>query len=776
MPRTYQKKKPPPSYSIEELQEAVRMVKERKMSQREAANKFKIPKSVIQLRVSGKVSLIHQGAGRPTTLSYKEEETIVECLVARADFGYPCDRMELMQLVGEYIKSNNIKNVFKDDTPGEDWYLGFMRRHSRLTLKKAEHLQYARKNNTTPDIVYDFYKKLGLVYELKELMTPDKAPFIFNTDESGFRSDPSRFRGIGEKGKSLSRVSGGSGRESTTVLACASADGSVMPPMILFRGATTVQPRWVSDKAYPGTTYAVSDSGWMEGSVFLNWFLSDFVPHVSKIREEKNLANQEALLIFDGHNSHITLNLVKVAMANKITLMRLPSHLTDKLQPLDKCVFGPVKNCWEKLLVEDGKSKMGKSHQRLTKKEFVELLGKVWRSAMTPSNIKSGFKSTGIFPLDEKVFPENLFNPVDLKNYQQKEEKKKAEEQKRKEENIREETQNENSKKEREKNESQYMSMASTSKEFTPINNIKDVIRSPQKQTTVYELQGSATQESSPQCTPTPTSGGKSVIEIFAETLKNSNKKLVQITPTKKIIKTTRIKPERYGEVLTSEEVMNRLQKAEIEKQLKLKIKQENQGKKRRKINEGGLKKKGIAEEAKEKMDLLDKPEQKKKLITVKQYKPKTHSAKRNLNFEDSSDMDEEIDEEDMFSAPLSPLVLEEPDEVQYIAPSKENIKPGTHVLVNIVGGYRKTINYKYVCCIQSVLQDEEEDDSDHNIRVMGLKREDDHATTFYPDVSDIFMITMNQIVGVLPEPLIKEKDRKVVYIFPGSVAVFEKA
>lgn len=102
-------------------------------------------------------------------------------------------------------------------------------------------------------------------------------------------------------------------------------------------------------------------------------------------------------------------------MANKITLIRLPSHLTDKLQPLDKCVFGPVKNHWEKILVEYGKSEFGQSHQRLTRKEFVELLGEVRRISMTPANITSGFRSTGIFPLDKKVFPERQFNPIDLK-------------------------------------------------------------------------------------------------------------------------------------------------------------------------------------------------------------------------------------------------------------------------------------------------------------------------------------------------------------------------
>lgn len=66
----------------------------------------------------------HHGAGRPKTLTEEEENTIVEYLIARAEFGYLCDRIELMNLVGENIKSNDIKNVFKDGIPGKIGTLG----------------------------------------------------------------------------------------------------------------------------------------------------------------------------------------------------------------------------------------------------------------------------------------------------------------------------------------------------------------------------------------------------------------------------------------------------------------------------------------------------------------------------------------------------------------------------------------------------------------------------------------------------------------------------
>lgn len=759
MPRSYKKKKPPPSYSLQDLQEAVQMVMEKKMSQREAQKKYGIPKSVIQLRVSGKVSIEHKGAGRPTTLTEKDEQDIAECLLARAKFGYPCDRRELLNLVAEYVKTNNIINVFTDGVPGEDWYLGFMRRHPRLTLKKPELLQALRKQNATPDIVYDFYDTLQSVYEDKNLINPDKACFVFNTDESGFKSDPSRLRGIGEKGKSLSRVSGGSGRESTTVLACASASGAVMPPFVVFKGAA-VQPRWVSEKAYPDTHYAVSKGGWMEGPIFYNWFMKAFVPYVNKIRDVKGLPNHEVALIYDGHASHVTLQLCKAALENKVTLIRLPSHLTDKLQPLDKCVFGPVKTNWERLLVEHGKLAMGQNHQRLSKKNFVELLGEVWHLSMTPANIISGFRSTGIFPINPLAFPVREFNPIDLQKYKKKKEEKMK---------IYEE---ETTAREKEKGERSEIEIEISSQKQLILNNTPSVAPSTSTYNPLQSKPAPSIENTSPSTSQqTP----KSVIEIFAETLKNSNKKLeIPITPTKKIVN-RRLKPERYGEVLTTKEVMERLQEAETIKALKLKKKDKSKAasKGKGKKMAVNVKNKRKVEETEEKNKggvSIEKNEEEKRLKKIKRKK----GAVRTLDLSSSSSDLEDI-LSDSESAPLSDLELEQ-EEVEYVQPEEKNLIPGNYILANVMGGYRKTTNYKYVCCIQSMLDESEDFGDSLKIQVMGLRRFDEHSTTFYPDESDVFLVEKQQILSVLPDPKIIEKDRKLMFVFPGSVSVFEQA
>ncbi|KAG5880971.1 hypothetical protein JTB14_018700 [Gonioctena quinquepunctata] len=134
----------------------------------------------------------------------------------------PCNKEELRDLVATFVQQRHLETPSKDGRPGSDWYYSFMNRNETLSFKNPEHLQKARKDQRKPEVIYNFYKKL------KEVVTKEKiddAMFVFNADESGFGNDPSKIKAIGKRGKILSRISGGSGKESTSVLACVAADG-----------------------------------------------------------------------------------------------------------------------------------------------------------------------------------------------------------------------------------------------------------------------------------------------------------------------------------------------------------------------------------------------------------------------------------------------------------------------------------------------------------------------------------------------------------------------
>ena len=80
----------------------------------------------------------------------------------------------------------------------------------------------------------------------------------------------------------------------------------------------------------------------MTTSILHNWF-KKFVYKV-----EVRLI----LLYFDGHLTHLSAATVELALAENVSLVKLPAHYTDILQPLDVSCFSPLKAHYEKFLKE----------------------------------------------------------------------------------------------------------------------------------------------------------------------------------------------------------------------------------------------------------------------------------------------------------------------------------------------------------------------------------------------------------------------------------------
>lgn len=77
---------------------------------------------------------------------------------------------------------------------------------------------------------------------------------------------------------------------------------------------------------------------------------------------------------------HVSVALIKKAMEEEITLLKLPPHTTDKLQPLDVRGFGPLKKLWNEQLNE-GIALLGPK-ETVSKSTYVDLLSKVWHNRL----------------------------------------------------------------------------------------------------------------------------------------------------------------------------------------------------------------------------------------------------------------------------------------------------------------------------------------------------------------------------------------------------------
>lgn len=110
------------------------------------------------------------------------------------------------------------------------------------------------------------------------------------------------------------------------------------------------------------------------------------------------------VLIGDNLSSHINLDVLRQCEENEIKFIALPPNTTHLLQALDVAVFRPLKSHWREILSSWKMTASGSRCSSIPKDEFPGLLKKLM-AAMEPNiekNLKSGFRKTGIFPLNKQ--------------------------------------------------------------------------------------------------------------------------------------------------------------------------------------------------------------------------------------------------------------------------------------------------------------------------------------------------------------------------------------
>jgi DDE superfamily endonuclease len=201
------------------------------------------------------------------------------------------------------------------------------------------------------------------------------------------------------KSKKLLGAKQDGNREFISLLACISADGTAIPPGLIYQGESgDLQDVWLeefgdSEKAY----FGVSRKGWTNEELGMSWLSTIF----DRNTKEK-AGNSKRLLLVDGHSSHVNLQFIDYCDTHGILLAILPPHSTHRLQPLDVGIFSPLANAYSTEINEYVHKTCGFS--RVTKRIFWPLFRSAWEAAITKSNIKSAFATTGINPIcPEKV-------------------------------------------------------------------------------------------------------------------------------------------------------------------------------------------------------------------------------------------------------------------------------------------------------------------------------------------------------------------------------------
>lgn len=337
------------TYSKEDLQHAVNEIKRGTVTIHRAHRLYHIPKTTLFYHLKGTRGEKSETQGRAPVIPKDDETRLANGLRIMEKWGFGVTRKELLLIVANYVQENKLKTPFKHNIPGDEWFRNFKIRH-KLSIKKPQSVEYARKKMTDPFIINDYFDILDKT--LTDVGLREKPQQIWNLDESSFSHDPYKTKIVGAKGKPSSRTVSGPGRENTTVLSAVSASGLKAPPLIVYKGKN-IWDAWVPDEqnSFEGMAFAASKKGWMTAEIFLNYFQKTLLPAFEPERP--------ILIIYDGHSTHITIPLIELATANEIKILKLPPHTSHLLQPLDLSVFRSLKGTWDEKLIAWQKRNIG---------------------------------------------------------------------------------------------------------------------------------------------------------------------------------------------------------------------------------------------------------------------------------------------------------------------------------------------------------------------------------------------------------------------------------
>ena len=181
-----------------------------------------------------------------------------------------------------------------------------------------------------------------------------------------------------------------------------SAGGSYVLAMILFKRKN--MNHRLTKGAPPGFLGTPSDTRWMDAKLFVK-YMTYFIAHTMPSE------NHQLLVVFDGHRSHTSLEVVELAKQHHITLLTLPRHTIHRLQPLDVSFFWPLQNVFNKDMVKWMTNHPGK---RVIDYDFYYIFSLPYLRVVIAEKAIKGFACTEIYQFNTDIFNPDDFAPSSI--------------------------------------------------------------------------------------------------------------------------------------------------------------------------------------------------------------------------------------------------------------------------------------------------------------------------------------------------------------------------
>jgi hypothetical protein len=192
--------------------------------------------------VKGGITQADFNAGK-SWLTEQEQDIIVQFTVDMARRGFPLSPKRLREHA-EKILRHRLGKRFPNKGLGKNWATRFItKHHDRLGMYWSSALDTSRGRAVNPITKAEYFKILKETW--KEYKVPDK--LVYGADETGIQTGTGvTERVIGPAGAKIQHQQRNGNRENITVLPTICADGTSIPPTVIYKGES-FQAKWLQE-------------------------------------------------------------------------------------------------------------------------------------------------------------------------------------------------------------------------------------------------------------------------------------------------------------------------------------------------------------------------------------------------------------------------------------------------------------------------------------------------------------------------------------------------
>ncbi|KAJ8971249.1 hypothetical protein NQ314_000790 [Rhamnusium bicolor] len=302
--------------------------------------------------VPSKIIKKHENPGRPLLFTEEEQRHFVNHLNLVSSWGYPFDLLDLRLFLKAYLDKKGVQERrLKNNTPGRDWALNFLKRR-KMNCPTAFPPIFRAKEHRCQQMYWTVF-----FANAQEMLTTTDPSLMVNFDETNLTDNPGNKKFIFKRG--------------------------------------TRYPESVINSTKSAISL-ISRNGWFDSVCFQDWFFTVVVPFF------KNKEGQK-ILIGDNLTSHFSEAVLNKCQEMSIAFICLPRNATHVMQPLDVSFYAPLKKYWREILTHWKKTKARKM-SCLSKDVFPQMLNELQKklddNGKGSQNLISGFAKTGLYPFD----------------------------------------------------------------------------------------------------------------------------------------------------------------------------------------------------------------------------------------------------------------------------------------------------------------------------------------------------------------------------------------